>query len=340
MGPEIERSLSWAVEADIATAFVTSAAVKRLETALRRKRSLKVRLIIGLYQRFTPPPALLKLLSLGGEFPSRLRVRVARNNRFHWKLYAFRSGGIRRFYVGSANLTQDGMTAEGELCLKVTSATRDSISKSLESEFDALWLDESKSFKLNKGLLKVYRKAARPPLTVVNPDKDKKLREMLKPPERLKHEPAQAANARPRVCFISSYMYEETVEIVETETNWNKKRWEFVLYPYKTDFDKEQIGHLLLLVAHQDSARKFWIEFVRVVDKTMLDTLDGKYFVAYTRVPYSRAQQYDEAVKRELKRVGLTWGKIEDQASLNRMQVETLCRILHVKPERVLGSRA
>lgn len=336
MGPELDRGLSWAAEADIATAFVTPAAVKRVEAALRRTRSLKVRVIVGLYQRFTPPPALAKLLSLGREFPGRLRVRVARNWRFHWKHYAFRSGGARRFYVGSANLTQDGMTAEGELCLKITAAARDAISKSLESEFDTLWLDERKSVKLDNGLLKDYRKAARPPLTITKPDKDNVLRRILKPPERATSEPSPVVRAKPRVCFVPSYLLAETVEIVEAETNWDRRRWDFVLYPYKTDFDRASPGHVMLLVSAQDRAREYLLELISVVDKAMLDTPDGKYFVAYTRVPYSRAKRYYE-VKSELNRAGLKWGDIKENVSLNRVQLEALCRILHVKPERLLA---
>jgi hypothetical protein len=81
------------------------------------------------------------------------------------------------------------------------------------------------------------------------------------------------------------------------------------------------------------------LELISIVDKAVLDTPDGKYFVAYKRVSYSRARQYDTEVKRELRRVRLTWEKIKGQASLNRVQLEALCRILHVKPERVLGKR-
>jgi HKD family nuclease len=341
MGPELDRGLAWATEADIATAFVTPAAVKRLETALSnahsRRRSLKVRLLVGLYQRFTPPQALARLLSLRREFPGKLFVRVARNKRFHWKLYSFRNGSARRFYVGSANLTQDGMTAEGELCVKITAAARDAVSKSLESEFGALWSDDDKSVTLDGVLLNKYRRVARPSGAFTKPDEDNALGGVLKSPRRPAPEREHAEGVKPRVCFTPYDLQEETLEIVEAETNWDREGWGFTAYKYKAEFDRDLRSRVLVMVTTRQRPREYWLELIRVVDKAVLDTPDGKYFIAHARVSYSRACLYDEEIKGELRRVGLTWAKIKRHASLNVMQLETLCRILHVKPQRVLG---
>jgi HKD family nuclease len=340
MGPEIDRGLGWAVEADIATAFVTPAALKGMETALRQRRSLKLRILVGLYQRFTPPQALAKLLSLRKEFPGRLSVRVARNIRFHWKLYAFRNGGARIFFVGSANLTKDGMTAEGELCVKITAAARDTISKSLKSEFDKLWQDDEESFELDGALLSKYQRAARPPVTTIKSEKDNVLRRLLKQPKRLPPEQPPNETARPRICLITSDVRDETMEIVEAETDWDRRGWRFVAYQYKTDFDKDLRARVLLLVTSSGRARELQLELVKVKGDAMLNTPDGKYFLAYARVPYSRARQYDDTVKSELADAGLKWNRIKRNVSLDRVRLGALCRILHVKPERVLGKQA
>lgn len=343
MGPEIDRSLGWAWEADIATAFMTPASLRRLESALSRARahghSLKVRAVVGLYQRFTPPEALAKLLSLRREFPGKIFVRVARNERFHWKLYAFRNGSARRFFVGSANLTQDGMTAEGELCVKITAAARDAISKSLEAEFERLWHDDKKSFTLDGSLLNIYRKVARPSARFTNPDKDNALKCVLTPPARPAPEllPRQRTKvAKPRVSFAPYDVSDETAEIVKGETNWDKEGWGYIAYQYKGDFERDLRAHVLLHVTPSSRPREFWLSIVEVKDDALLDTPDGKYFLAHARVPYSRERLYDEGAKRALALVGLKWGRIKSQPTLSREQLEELCRLLHVRPERLL----
>ena len=196
MSLEIEHSLNWADEADIASAFVSPAAIKRLDSALSRakkeKRSLKIRLIFGLYQRFTPPQALDKMHDLQKAHPGKLFVRVARNNRFHWKLYTFRKGNSRRLYVGSANFTEDGLGASGELSVKLTTKASDSIARSLETEFDALW--QKGAFLLNQDVLDKYWKVKRPPEIVTAPKKDDAISALLEKAERL---PAPPCFAQP-----------------------------------------------------------------------------------------------------------------------------------------------
>jgi HKD family nuclease len=344
MGPEIDRGLGWAREADMASAFVTNASLRLLDSALSRareqRRSLKIRAVVGLYQRFTPPNALAALLRLRKEYPGKLSVRVARNNRFHWKLYAFRNGPARRFFVGSANLTQDGMKAEGELCVKITAAARDSISKSLEEEFERLWRDDEESVTLSGELLNKYRGVARPARRYVHPDGDNTLGRVLKPPKRLPREPSAerpAVDAKPRVSYTPYDVSDETAEIVEAETSWDKKGWGFIAYHYKGHFEREMRAGVLLLVAPHTRPREPWLRFVEVKEwAPLLETPDGKYFLAYSRVPYSRERPYDGEVRRELGRVGLSLKRIKAGAALNREQLEELCRLLHVKPEKLL----
>lgn len=343
MAPEIERGLGWAREADIATAFITPASLKRLESAMGRAQErghpLQIRALVGLYQRFTPPTALAKLLSLRRRFPGRLHVRVARNRRFHWKLYAFRNGAECRLFVGSANLTQDGMTAEGELCVKITAAARDAISKSLRAEFDRLWLDKKKSVTLNDLLLRKYRKVARPARRYADPGGDKALGDVLVTPERFSGEislPGPARPAKPRVSFTPEDVSEETAAIVRAETNWDDAGWGYTAYQRKGDFERDLRAGVLLLLTQVARPREHWFSFVAVRDEAALDTPDGRYFLAHSRVRYSRERRYDGEVARVLKAIGLNLKKIQSGPTLNRTQVEEFCRLLHVRPEKLL----
>lgn len=343
MGPQLDQGLDWAGEADLASAFVTGASLRRLESALSRareqKRGLKVRAVVGLYQRFTPPDALATLLKLQREFPDKLSVRVARNRRFHWKLYAFRNSSARRFYVGSANLTQDGMTAEGELCIKITAAARDAVSKSLEAEFDRLWRDDKQSVKLDASLLSKYRRVARPPRQYANPEKDDALKDVLTPPARISPEPSprqRTKPAKPRVCFAPYDLSEGTVEVVESETNWDREGWGYTAYQYKGVFEKHLNAGVLLHVTSGMGPREFWLSLVEVKDDARLDTQDGKYFLAHARVPYSRERRYDKEVRSALALVGLKWARIKSQPALNWEQLGEVCRLLHIRPEKLI----
>src|ERR1044072_7967634 len=99
MGVELDRSLRWCSRVDVASAFVTVVALRRLRAALddahSKKRPLKILLRFVLYQRFPPPQAMSEMLAIQKKYPSRFFARISRNKRFHWKLYIFQSGGAR-----------------------------------------------------------------------------------------------------------------------------------------------------------------------------------------------------------------------------------------------------
>jgi HKD family nuclease len=119
MGPELSRGLSWAKSLDIATAFLTVRSLERLEEALMNAqdsgRLLRIRLLCGLYQRFTSAATIRAAVRLQKKYSDQFHIRIARNNRFHWKLYLLHSNAKSCAYVGSANFTEDGLTASGEL---------------------------------------------------------------------------------------------------------------------------------------------------------------------------------------------------------------------------------
>lgn len=334
MGPEIDRSLRWAIKAEIATAFITPAAARNLEHVLSlsksAKRRLRIRLIFGLYQRFTSPDAVRFLLRLQRKYPGALFIKVARNERFHWKYYCFRKGSARRFYVGSANFTQDGLSAEGELTLKATASTHDAITKSLQEEFERVWQNEDESLPLNATFIKLYDRVSRPPAFITRPEEDDPVRRILRKPERRKRKPTRAAN--PRIVFIDEYLSDETAEVVEVETSWHRKRWFYICRRQKSQFELDRDAHINLLADFLDGPGRRWIEFARVVDTAELDTPDGKYFIAYERIPGGWKRNFDR-IKQDLKDVGLTLRRLESGGKLNRAQLERLSRMLHVNLE-------
>jgi HKD family nuclease len=334
MGSEIDRSLHWAHEVDLASAFVTVAALKRLQTALeeagRQKRTLRIRLLFGLYQRFTPPEALAKMLNLQKRHPGSLFVRVARNRRFHWKMYSFKKGSTRRLYVGSANFTTDGLTADGEMSLKLIAKSHDKVIKSIESEFESAWHHDA--FTLNKSLLEKYSNLARPKSIITDPQNDKAISILLRAPNKQPTPPAKALH-KPRLVYVDGITTEETQRILEEETNWDQKGWNTICFRYKGEWDLVKMSKVFLLVCRANP-KSYEISFRRTEHTACIETPDGKYHLAHSKVPYGWCREYS-VIKEELKTAGLTQNKIKSDRSLNTEQLLLFCRLLRIRPEAV-----
>ena len=334
MGPEIDRSLEWAEQVDIASAFVTTRALNHLEIALEQaqgeKRPLKVRLLFGLYQRFTPPQALSKMLDLRKKYPSRLYVRVARNSRFHWKLYIFRKGSSRRLYIGSSNLTEDALTSSGELSVKLTAKASDAIANSLETEFEKLW--QHKTFLLNKNVWQEYQKVKRP--VIIAPREDSAISRLLEKAETIPSTPPSSTKPKPRVVWVNEGLLPETENIIRADTDWYKRNWDYMCNG-KWWHDIITNAKVFLYVTWYDNRQEYWVEFRRVKETAVIDTPDGKYFIAHSKVPHSHRLRYSK-VKEQLAEVGLTWKIIKASRQLNSDQLQTTSRLLHVRPETLL----
>jgi HKD family nuclease len=333
MGQEVGQSLRWAEQVDIASAYVSSGTLGRLESALEQskaeKRSLTIRLLFGLYQRFTPPQALAKMLKLQRAYPGKFFVRIACNNRFHWKLYMFRRQTSRRLYVGSSNLTDDGLDASGELSVKITARANDAVVQAFENELESVWQREA--FPLNKTILQNYRKVKRPPAFVTAPQKDDPISTLLRSAERPPLPPPSESN--PRLVFIDDDVSDETDDIIQSEKRWQKKGWDYICYRYKSLYDSTRNAKVILLARYID-AKTCWLEFRRVVDAVEIETPDGKYFIAHSAIPHARSRRYN-TVKPKLEEVGLTLKRIKSNRRLSEKQIEVLCRILHIKREKL-----
>ena len=90
---------------------------------------------------------------------------------------------------------------------------------------------------------------------------------------------------------------------------------------------------MFLYVTWFDSPKEFWLEFRRIEETAELNTPDGKYFIAHSKIPRGWRVRYKD-VKDQLLEVGLTWKKIKASHQLNREQLAAVCHILHAKPVR------
>lgn len=338
VGAEITDCFGWANNAYIASAFLTLASLERVEEALisseETRNKIEIRLLVGLYQRFTSAASIAKAYQLQKEHPNKFWVRISRNNRFHWKLYIFAKDSDRRIYVGSANFTEDGLTALGELSVKITAQTTDRISKSLQYEFNSLWENEDHSFSPNDKFLSDYKKLDKPSLQIKT-SPDDPIAKLLYNAQRIPKNPLPKDEIKSRLIFANDNLSDKTMEKIKKKKNsWDVNNWNYVCLS-KNNYEYARNAKLAIYMTHNENGKSqvhddFSISFNRIEDSTELETDDGKYFVAFSKIPYSRTLRYGD-VKSKLSKAKLTWEKLSSDRFLSKDQTKVLCNLAQMK---------
>ncbi len=144
MAAELTAQCSRCTHARLATASLTKEALRVIDKTLSQKRNdLKLKLLVGLYNGHTEAGALRRLIDLQKRSGGSLEVRISKNPRFHWKVYAFESTRRMAAYVGSSNLTSDGLSAEGEVNIRLTGTSADRTFANIKDTFDRSWEKDS-----------------------------------------------------------------------------------------------------------------------------------------------------------------------------------------------------
>jgi len=323
MGPEIQKGLDWAERVDIASAFVGSSALGILETALakarRGARSLGIRLVTGLYQNFTSPEAIARAMRMQKAFPGSFQLKIARNNRFHWKLYLFGKGRARRLYIGSANFTDEGLKYSGELSVKIGASARDRIARSIHEEFRNLW--KHYAFEPRPAFLRKHRKSWHRPKR--SGRYQEHLLAMLETPEVAQQPPG---NHKLRLVVVSADLADETQRIVREETEWDKKRWDYTGFLRRSERDAARAARIILFM---DWRHPPTLEFHQSQETANISTTDGNYFLASSKLPNSQRVKYEGSIANELNRIGLSKRKLKNDRNLNRLQYLECARLMH-----------
>ncbi len=335
VGPEITECFGWANNAYIASAFLTLASLERIEEALitseETHNQIEIRLLVGLYQRFTSAASIAKAIKLQEKYPNKFWVRISRNNRFHWKLYIFTKNSNGRLYVGSANFTEDGLTASGELSVKISAQETDQISESLQYEFNSLWENKNHSFAPDDKFLGDYKKLDSPSLRPKS-SPDNPITKLLYNAQRTPRKKSND-NIKPRLIFADSDLKKETIKKVKEEKN-NWHNWNYVCLS-KYNFERTRNARLAVYVTYNKSGKRknhddYSISINQIEDSAELKTADGKYFVAFSKIRYSKELRYGD-IKTELNKAGLTWKKLSSDRFLNKAQIKLFCSLLRIK---------
>jgi HKD family nuclease len=250
---------------DVAVAFVTAAGVDKLLISLRAasKRG-HVRVLTGLYEWFTEPAALRRLLSATS---ATFEASISRRRKFHPKLWILH-GRKTVCVVGSSNLTVEGLTSEGEANLVVSTE-----GKIVQNYFESEWAE---SVRLTDEIIRDYDAArkliARPRMPTVP------LSAILKKSMSSRESETVTQNQRRFWAdALTGFVSKKTTAIVNEATSWDRRG----LAWYSAGRHTMKRGDRLCLYDYSGTA---YVWLVEIADKTEIRTGDGRYFIAYRKL--------------------------------------------------------
>ncbi len=291
--------LGKAAGVDIQVAFASAQGVGLLLPSLKQAAVRgQIRIVTGLYQAVTEPAALWLLLKAQQQSNGRLAARLARDLRFHRKLYVLRDGTTCYVISGSSNLTDEGLKSTGEFNLLARLPGTARQTQQLAAEFDHLW--STQTVPLSPDRIRQYaRIRPKRPRPAVS---RRSLRGILGPASSdAVAQDGAWSKAAPGYWrdWISGFAATRTEAVVSEETDWDRKEY----WWYASQYDGFKAGNHILIFDRATG----WAEVVVVTatTSTATPTPDGRHFVAYARARGWRRKRLGGTLWKALAAVGL-----------------------------------
>jgi HKD family nuclease len=266
---------STAVEIDIAVAFVTAAGLDSVLYLLKKAAARgRVRLLTGLYQGFTEPKALGKLLREQQQTDGRLAVQVSLDPHFHWKAYFLAGKTNADVIIGSSNLTDDGLRRSGEFNVVLPLRKSSKQFQALHDIFERHWSAKSKP--LTDEALRKYE-AWRASAMVPTGFHRVPVSKILGSSHTTK--PKVAREVRYWRTCVDALLSEETLALLREITDWDKKGYGY----FATEKPFYQVGDRVVFFDFADKN----VCVIEIKDTTSAPppgTSDGVHFAAYKQV--------------------------------------------------------
>jgi HKD family nuclease len=296
----LRKELATATMARLATASLTRNGIKFIEEALNgNRKTLRVRLLIGLYNGQTEPAALRRLLRLVNSFGEHLEVKIAENPRFHWKAYIFTGRKGVTAFIGSSNLTADGLDAEGEINLRIAAISGSSVSRHIIETFDRVW--GKRAVPLNAKIVERFVPVSRQSHDVMR-QIDPVIKQILRPPKRTFRKDTPIPEPR-IMTYFDEFPSRTTTRIVMDKTAWQRKGWSWIVFPRRSERDRmRNAGAFYLAELHK---RGGLLSVNELRDDDDFRTEDGRFFIAYQRRKGSILRNLSPSVLSLLKEKGV-----------------------------------
>ena len=226
----IEQLSQKANKAFLASAYLTEDGIKIIEKSIKTilKQKGEVSILTGGMGGVTTPKALRQLLTLKTRWAN-LSVRFV-NSRFHLKSFLFSTDNQLTAIVGSANLTGNGLTEDGEQSLLVSVPKNHRIAREIMAPFDEFWGDEYVTMELTENVIKEYSKNWKPRY---NFEKSVRIKRKGKQPP-APSTPDKKVKYKYHYFYGPEYMTAKENRIIGRETGWTKRGYTWLgLYGQK-----------------------------------------------------------------------------------------------------------
>jgi HKD family nuclease len=282
-----------ATRADIGVAFVTLRGFEQVSPLLKRIASRgQVNILTGLYQWFTEPRALRRLLEIQKLMGGKFNVRISTNEHFHWKAYFFFTGSRVSLGIGSSNLTLEGLKSSGEINLTLSLPNKSTQLRAIHEVFEAEW---GRAKPLTASVVARYEKARRQQ-PILRSHSHVPLSRILGGPEGGVGESDLPMSYWRHA--VAGWAQKATIAAVADQTDWDERGYMW----QSTRRSSYKAGHRVVVF----DLRSGFAELVEVRDATKVEgsTPDGKYFAAYVRAAGSHRRKLTRDVWAKLRRLG------------------------------------
>jgi len=331
---ELDFHLQGAQEVCIASAFINQGAVEHLINYLenRKQKTKFLRLLVGLYGRFNSPQILSELMRIQNRYSANCQIRIAVNERFHWKCYLLDTGKKQISFVGSANFTSNGISESGEMVVRVVENEKNGFSKRGRDEFNKIFDNAEESFSILQFPLEKYKSLYKPQ-PYYESNSDTNLSELLKKPLKPKSAIFKSyKGAKVRLLIQNGYMKVNSVKIVSKyKSEWERLSYDYSCFDSKRNYIKACEADLILY-RERNNEGNWAYTFYQVMDKTEISTPDGKYFIAYKKVKGSLTRKQSIIIKK-LEELNISVSKrgTAIDRNLTRKQSDELMKDFRIK---------
>jgi HKD family nuclease len=325
---ELSKELGACRRARLATASLSRGGIGFIEEALHAGRaSLRIQLLVGLYNGHTEAAALRRLFRMQKRFSGHIEIRIAQNGRFHWKTYLFESNRAVTAFVGSSNFTKDGLGVEGEFNIRIDSTRMSGVIGHIAETFDRVWKKHSVplSVAIAEGFTSASNRSKEATIQIIPI-----IREILRAPRRshTKRSPKKTAV----MTSIEETVGRATIKVVKDKTDWYRKGFQWLVYTRKVDRDRLRKPGAFYLVEMQGKELQLSLNDVRDDDEFTTD--DGRYFIAYRKRNGSVVKRVSPSTLALLRRAGVVEKKEDLQrdrrlSHANRETLDALLRVPH-----------
>ena len=301
---ELEEQMRLSRNFEIATAFITKEAIELIEIFLKQnKNSDRIgRLITGFYHCFNSKEVLQQLQKMAAKSKGRFQVQMSKNLRFHWKYYKFENTNKVISFIGSANFTGSGMNDKGELLTKLllrkTDRNDKQVIENLSIVFNKEWESSTDILIIPLGKYKQTKHNLNAVETL-----DPSIRYVLLKDKPIKLKLNQDLSARV-IFFNNKYLSDKSMRLISKyKSTWDKDRFEYFCYSIKSDYEAALKANVLFMI--EKGNREYRFTIADIEDKYVLQTPDGKYFIAYK--PRRKSKTETEDIRGKLKKIGLDY---------------------------------